>query len=322
MTRVLLPFPLQRELAKAMAPLLAARTGRLDWRHFPDGESLVAVEEGLGCVDVAIVASLHNPDELALPLRFAAETAREFGARTVGLIAPYLAYMRQDKRFNPGETISAPLFARFLEESFDWLVTADPHLHRNPDLSLLYHIPVRRVATAPVIADWLRHNIRDAILIGPDSESEQWVADIAARAGLPHQVLTKIRRGDRDVEVSLPSADAALRRTPVIVDDIVSSGRTSIETLGHLKRLGLPAAVSVVIHPVFAEDAYAQLLAAGAARVVSTDSIPHPSNAISIAGLLATASAELFGSAPSSMGQPTECRPALAQPETVREERS
>lgn len=305
-----------------MAPLLAARTGRLDWRHFPDGESLVAVEDDLGGIDVAIVASLHNPDELALPLRFAAETVREFGARTVGLIAPYLAYMRQDKRFNPGETISAPLFARFLEESFDWLVTADPHLHRNPDLSLLYRIPARRVATAPLIADWLRDNIRDAILIGPDSESEQWVADIAARAGLPHQVLTKIRRGDRDVEVSLPSVDAALRRTPVIVDDIVSSGRTSIETLGHLKRLGLPAAVSVVIHPVFAGDAYAQLLAAGAARVVSTDSIPHPSNAISIAGLLATASGELFGSAPSSMGQPPECRPASAQPETVNAERS
>ncbi|MGI0526698.1 ribose-phosphate diphosphokinase [Rhizobium giardinii] len=298
MTRVLLPFPLQRTLADAITPLLGARAGRLDWRHFPDGESLVTIEEGLDGVDVALVASLRNPDELALPLRFAAATAREFGARSVGLIAPYLAYLRQDKRFNPGETVSAPLFARFLEESFDWLVTADPHLHRNPKLSGLYRIPVRRAATASLVADWIRDNVPNAVLIGPDSESGQWVSDIANRAGVPYQVLTKIRRGDRDVEVSLPSIGAARSRTPIIVDDIVSSGRTAIETVGHLKQLGLPPAVCVVIHPVFAPDAYEQLLAAGPARVVSTDSIPHPSNAISIAGLLAQASNELFGDAP------------------------
>ena len=297
MTRMLLPFPLQRTLADGMAPLLGARTGRLDWRHFPDGESLVTIEQDLQGVDVALVASLRNPDELALPLWFAAATAREFGARSVGLIAPYLAYMRQDKRFNPGEAVSAPLFARFLAGSFDWLVTADPHLHRVPELSQLVSIPARALATAGLIAGWIRANVPHAILIGPDSESGQWVSEIADRAGVVYQILTKTRRGDRDVEVSLPSIDAARSRTPIVVDDIASSGRTMIETLDHLRQLGLPPAVCIVIHPVFAEDAYARMLAAGAERIVSTDSIPHPSNAISIAGLLAEGSAKLFGTA-------------------------
>ena len=297
MTRLLLPFPLQRTLADAIAPFLGARSGRLDWRHFPDGESLVTIEQDLQGVDVALVASLRNPDELALPLRFAAAAAREFGARSIGLIAPYLAYMRQDKRFNPGEAVSAPVFARFLAESFDWLVTADPHLHRIPRLSELFRIPAHAVATAPLISDWIRDNVPNAVLIGPDGESSQWVSDIADRAGVAYQILTKIRRGDRDVDVSLPSIDAARSRTPVIVDDIASSGRTMIETLDHLRQLGLPPAVCIVIHPIFAQDAYAQLLAAGAERVVSTDSIPHTSNAISIASLLAEGSAELFGNA-------------------------
>lgn len=295
MTRVLLPFPSQRTMADAMAPLLGARVGRLDWRHFPDGESLLTIEQDMDGADVALVASLRNPDELALPLRFAAATAREFGARSVGLIAPYLAYMRQDKRFNPGQAVSAPLFAGFLAESFDWLVTADPHLHRNPGLSDLFRIPARAVATAALVSDWIRDNVPNAVLIGPDSESGQWVSDIADRAGVAFQILTKTRRGDRDVEVSLPSIDAAHSRTPIIIDDIASSGRTMIETLDHLRQLGLPPAVCIVIHPVFAQDAYAQMLAAGAERVVSTDSIPHPSNAISIAGLLAVASIDLFG---------------------------
>lgn len=295
MNRVLLPLPPQRALAEAMASPCGARLGRLEWHRFPDRESLVTVEEALGGADVAIVASLKHPDEMALALRFAAATAREFGARSVGLIAPYLAYMRQDKRFHPGEAVSAPLFARFLEDSFDWLVTADPHLHRNPLLASLYRIPTRHVATAPLVADWIRENVADAMVIGPDSESDQWVSDIARRAGVPYQVLTKIRHGDRDVEVSLPDIDAARGRTPVVVDDIVSSGRTAIETLVQLRRLGLPAAVFVAIHAVFAEDAYQQVLAAGVGRVVSTDSIKHASNAISIAPLLAEASAELFG---------------------------
>jgi ribose-phosphate pyrophosphokinase len=295
MTRVLLPFPAQRGIAEAMARLLDARVGRVDWRRFPDGESLVAIDDALSGGDVAIVASLNHPDELSIALRFAAATAREFGARSVGLVAPYLAYMRQDTRFHGGEAVSAPLYARFLEESFDWLVTVDPHLHRNRELSALYRIATARISAAPAVAQWIRTNVPDAMLIGPDGESEQWVSDIARQVGLPWQVLRKERHGDRDVEVSLPDVELARGRTPVIVDDIVSSGRTMIETLGQLRRLGLPAAVCVAIHAVFAEDAYDQLLKAGAARVVSTDSIPHASSAISIGGMLAEACNDLFG---------------------------
>lgn len=294
MTAVLLPFPEQRDLTQALAARLGARVGRLDWRRFPDGESLVTIDDALAGASVAIVASLRDPDTLALALRFAAATAREFGARSVGLIAPYLAYMRQDKRFHPGEAISSPLFARFLEESFDWLVTVDPHLHRTPRLEALYRIPTRHVAAAPAVAEWIRQQVPNAILIGPDSESSQWVADIAERAAVPYQVLSKVRRGDRDVEVSLPDLDALRGHTPVVVDDLVSSGRTMIETLEQLHSHGLPPAVCIAIHGVFADDAYAQLQASGAARVVSTDTIAHPSNAISMVKLLADASAELL----------------------------
>ena len=243
---------------------------------------------------MAIVASLQHPDAMALALRFAAATAREFGAHSIGLIAPYLGYMRQDRRFHPGEAVSTPLFAEFLEDSFDWLVTVDPHLHRNPRLAVLFRKPARHVTAAPFVADWIRREVTDPVLIGPDRESTQWVADIAERAGAPFQVLSKTRHGDRDVDITLPNPDGARGRTPVIVDDIVSSGQTMIETLRHLKPLGLPPAVCIAIHAVFADDAYAQVLHAGAARVVSTDSIAHESNAITLAAPLAAASADLL----------------------------
>jgi ribose-phosphate pyrophosphokinase len=294
MNRVLLPFPAQQALAAAIAPVVRARVGALAWRRFPDGESLVTIDPQLDGADVAIVASLHHPDAMMMALRFAAETARELGAASLGLVAPYLAYMRQDVRFHPGEAVSATLFARLLEGSFDWLVTVDPHLHRNATLGDLFEIPAANVASAPAVADWIRANVPDALLIGPDAESGQWVADLAARAGVPWQVLAKVRRGDRDVEVSLPDAAGARGRTPVLVDDIVSTGRTLVAALGHLRGLGLPPAVCIATHAVFADEALDQLRAAGAGRVVSTDTIPHATNAIALAPLLAAAADGMF----------------------------
>jgi ribose-phosphate pyrophosphokinase len=289
MMPVLLSFPDDRLLAASVADRIGARVGRLEWRHFPDGESLIAVDEGISGADVVLFASLNDPDRKALPLRFAARTARELGARRVGLVAPYLAYMRQDTRFHPGEAVSANAFAQFLDESMDWLVTADPHLHRIAALGNVFRIPATAVAAAPKLADWIRREVAKPILIGPDSESAQWVADVAHHAHVPYEVLHKTRRGDREVEVSLPDIERLRGYTPVLVDDIVSSGRTLVAALEHLGRLRLPQAVCAVIHPIFAGDAWECLQRAGAGRIVSTDSIAHPSNAITLAEPIATA---------------------------------
>lgn len=292
MMPVLLSFPDDRPLAAAVADRIGARMGRLEWRHFPDGESLVAVDEDIAGADVVLVASLNDPDRKALPLRFAARTAQELGARRVGLVAPYLAYMRQDARFHPGEAVSANAFPQFLDESVDWLVTVDPHLHRIAALDKVFRIPATAVAAAPQLASWIRREVTKPMLIGPDSESARWVADVALQAHVPYEVLHKTRRGDREVEVSLPDIERLRGCTPVLVDDIVSSGRTLIAALEHLARLHLPPAVCIVIHPIFAGDAWECLRRAGAGRIVSTDSIAHPSNAISLVEAIAGAVAQ------------------------------
>jgi ribose-phosphate pyrophosphokinase len=50
---------------------------------------------------LALVCTLDRPDDKFLALAFAASAAKDLGARRVGLICPYLAYMRQDRRLSP-----------------------------------------------------------------------------------------------------------------------------------------------------------------------------------------------------------------------------
>lgn len=277
---ILIPFPEMVPLAAKIAGYLAVASRPLEWHHFPDGESLVTIPEELSGADVAFVATLRDPDRLALPLRFAAATARELGARRVGLVAPYLGYMRQDRRFVAGQTVSAPLFADFLGESFDWLVTVDPHLHRIARLEDVFPVPAIHVATAPLLADWIRENVPDAVLVGPDSESQQWVGEVARLANRPYEVLKKRRTGDRAVDVSVPGSAALLQGTPVILDDIASSGRTMVRAIERLVAVGTRRPHCLIIHGIFAGSAFEDLAAAGARRIVTTDTVPHPSNGI------------------------------------------
>ena len=304
MTPWLFAFPGQEALAAELAAGLGVETGALRRHRFPDGESLIVLAADCRNRDVIVLCTQRDPDDLALPLLFAARTAREFGARRVGLVAPYLAYMRQDARFHAGEAVSSVHYAAFLSWTFDWLVTVDPHLHRHPDLREMFTIPAQHVSAMPCIAAWIRANVRDALLVGPDAESAQWVRDAAERAGVPFVVLEKHRRGDRDVAVSLPDPAILRGRTPVLVDDIASSGRTLIETVGQLLRLGAAAPVCVVVHGIFADGADSALLAAGAARVVSCNTIPHATNAIDVAGVLLPAIRVLQAAGPD--GDPSE----------------
>ncbi len=255
-------------------------------RRFPDGETYFRILSEVKGHAVDLVCTLAAPDDQFLRLVFAADTAHRLGAAEVTLVAPYLAYMRQDKVFNPGEAVTSQTFARLLSATFDRIVTVDPHLHRYPLLSALYQIPADSLHAAPVLADWIAANVAAPLLIGPDEESVQWVSGIASRIGAPFEVLRKTRHGDRSVEIAMPDLSAHRLRQPVLVDDIASSGGTLIEAARQFSAMGLPRPICAVVHALFAGDAFA-LLSEVAARVVSTDTVAHASNAVSVAPLIA-----------------------------------
>ena len=236
--------------------------------------------------DVVLVCTLNAPDDKSLALLFAARTARALGARRVGLVAPYLAYMRQDKRFHPGEAVTSTDYGALLSGAFDWLVTVDPHLHRRSSLSEAYAIPNRVIHAAPLVAEWIGSHVSNALVVGPDAESEQWVTSVAEAASAAHVTMEKTRRGDRDVEISIPHLARWRGRIPVLVDDVISSGRAMAVASRRLREEGFAAPYCVGVHGLFAGAAYEQLLAAGAKAVVTTNTVCHASNAIDVSGVL------------------------------------
>jgi len=274
-------------LAKPLAEMTGAEQARLEVRRFPDGETYLRYDTDPAGRSIILLCGLDRPDDKLLPVLFAIATARDLGASAVGLVCPYLAYMRQDRRFKRGEAITSAYFAGILARRIDWLVTVDPHLHRRSSLAEVYAIPASSLHAAPLIADWIRTTVDRPLLIGPDAESEQWVSAVAHDAGAPHLVLQKVRRGDHDVEVSVPNVGQWQDHTPVLVDDIISTGQTMIETVGHLSRSGLRSPVCVAVHGLFAGTAYEDLVKSGVARIVTSNTVAHESNGIDVTQLLA-----------------------------------
>ena len=289
---LVLAFDDEASLARSLATAVGWPCAVVERHRFPDGETRLRLPPGLP-PRVALLRGLQQPNDKLAELMLAAGGARELGAARLTLVSPYLAYMRQDMAFTPGEVVSQRHLGRLLAAYFDAVVTVDPHLHRVASMDEV--VPGRRgvaLTAAPLLGAWIARQLPGALLIGPDEEAEQWVRVAAQAHGLDHAVCRKQRNGDRDVDVALPQVPVA-GRAVVLFDDVASTGRTLVTAARSLLRLGAASVDVAVTHGLFVEDAVAQIHAAGVRHVWSTDSVPHPSNVVSVVPLLAQALREL-----------------------------
>ena len=262
-------------------------------RHrFPDGElrlTLPVDASGRLPERVVVLRSLHQPNEKLIELMLVARAARDLGVRHLTLVAPYLAYMRQDIAFHPGEAVSQRIVGPFLASLFDAVVSVDPHLHRV--VTLEEAVPAAQTAVisgALLLADWIALQRPGAMLMGPDGESAQWVAQAAERHGFDYAVCTKERHGDRSVSVVLPPVDVQ-GRCVVLLDDMASTGHTLAQATRLLRAAGAAAVDVAVTHALIDAAALDALHAAGVGQFWSTDCVAHPTNAVATAGALALA---------------------------------
>ena len=288
---LLLAFDDEFKLAQALALALAWPLALIERHAFPDGETRLRLPHHLP-PRVVILRGLQQPNAKLTELLLAAAGARELGAQHISLVCPYLAYMRQDMAFTPGEVVSQRHIGRLLGAAFERLVTVDPHLHRVATLEEV--MPNRQgvaLTAAPLWGRFIAQRLPGALLLGPDEEAGQWVRVAAAAGALDHAVCHKQRHGDRDVDVALPAVPAVpvQGRAVVLLDDVASTGRTLMAAARGAQAMGAASVDAAVTHALFVGDALAELHASGVRHVWSTDAVPHPTNALSLVPLLAQA---------------------------------
>jgi len=289
----LLFFEDEQASAERLAQAANLNLARIERHRFPDGEMKLRLPDKLP-THVVVLRSLHQPNEKLIELLLICQTARQLGAKHLLLVAPYLAYMRQDMAFQSGEAISQQIVGRFLAQLVNAIITVDPHLHRVK--SLQQAIPVTEALTisaSSLLSDVIAARRTNPLLIGPDEESLQWVSQAATRHHFEFSVCRKIRLGDHSVHIELPPIVVAGRQV-VLLDDVASTGQTLARTAQLLLDAGAESVAVAVTHALFAQDALQKIQRAGVQDIWSTDSIPHDSNVVYLAASLAEAIAKIY----------------------------
>lgn len=288
--------------ARALASALSVGCHIAELHRFPDGESLVRLPnaprhailyrpmasiDGAGRSDVRNMGGCNSK---LIEILLAASALREHGAETVTLVAPYLPYLRQDTVFRPGEPISQKVVGGLLSSAFDRLLTVNPHMHRTRSPEgvfpgcFLHAVSAAPEMAASLAAGGLPEN---ALILAADQQVDGLAADIAGFLGRESAIARKERHGMRLVSVELPDEVGFAGRDVVIVDDAVSTGATMIACYTRLKEAGANNVSMMTVHALFSPEAGAAFLRAGLNAVSSCDGIPHPSNRVSLARLLA-----------------------------------
>lgn len=290
---LLLYFEDEAAPALRLAKCAGLPSACIERHRFPDQELRLrlplAEVGGQWPLKLVLYRSLDRPNDKLIELLLVSSQARALGSRHITLVAPYLAYMRQDMAFHPGEVVSQQIVGRLLAELFDAVITVDPHLHRISRLDEA--IPLAHAVSlsgAPMLARLIARHLIHPLLIGPDAESAQWIEAAAGTHGFDHGVCTKERHGDKAVQITLPPMPVNGREV-VLLDDVASSGRTLAVAAKQLLEAGAASVDVAVTHALFAEDALPIIRAAGVRHVWSTDCIAHESNAIEMAPQLAEA---------------------------------
>ena len=274
-------------LAKIIAKKLKKTYSALEVTHFPDSEIKLRFNVDVKDKTVVLVQSFYgNVNDCIIESLFAAETAKDVGAKKVILVAPYFPYLRQDKRFNPGECISLKTISKNIDEDFDEVYIVDPHLHRERTLEHIFKIKSHKLTANPLIVNYIKKHIKNALIIGPDEESYKWAQRIAEKIGCDFAIMEKERYSARKVSVKLNKKIDIQSKNLIFIDDMISTGHTLLEAIKAIKKLGAKKVTCFAVHGILVENALEKLQKAGA-TVVTTNTIPNKAAKIDVAGLIA-----------------------------------
>jgi ribose-phosphate pyrophosphokinase len=271
------------ELAEEVADICDCRLGEVTIKRFPDGERFVKIESDVKGEDAIVIQSTSPPqDENLIELFFICDALSDLGAAVTSVV-PYYGYGRQDRAFQRGEAVASKTLAKLMGHSARKVITVNPHKEYILDY---FDVPAVSLDASGLIGKYFqKKKLHEPVVVAPDAGSKdlsQRVADIIEcrcencekkRIG-PGHVITSA------AEIELDGNDV------IIVDDIIDSGGTIVESAKALKSQGAGNVYVACVHPVFTGNATERILKV-ADELVATNTIKTDFSKISIAPLIA-----------------------------------
>jgi ribose-phosphate pyrophosphokinase len=272
-----------RSLARDLSVRIGATVHEAEVKRFPDSECYVRFDRESVEKEVVIVGNTF-PDNNLVEFILMHDAARGLGAEKIVSIVPYFGYGRQDRRFLPGEALSAQVMLRHIALETDRLLTIDLH---KPDILRWFTKPgAKDLSAAPAMGEHFAGMGIDLVL-APDKGAAQRAADVAHIIGCNSDHLMKTRISDTEVKIT-PSRLDAKGKNVLVVDDIISTGGTIIAASNELRRLGANHITAACTHGLFVGNALEKLRKA-TDGVVCANTLENEVSSISVAGEVAKA---------------------------------
>jgi ribose-phosphate pyrophosphokinase len=287
---IVIPGPASTELGKNIAEFLGVDSFPVNHRLFPDGESYIRIESNVKEKTVVIVQTTSpDPDRKLVQLLMIASTARDYGAKRVIAVVPYLGYSRQDKRFLRGEALTLDVILNLLDKTgVSDLIVVDLHNEKSiREIEKNHSIKVHNLSAVPSLARYLKESdYLGAYCLSPDKGAVH-LAEKASKELEGRYSFFEKKRDRRTGEIDMLVTDLDIKgKKAIVIDDIISSGGTMAKAIKGLKEQGANKVAAVCSHALFMPGAEERLFEAGADLIVTSDTVDNSYSKISVAKII------------------------------------
>ncbi|MBT60179.1 MAG: hypothetical protein CMA63_01325 [Euryarchaeota archaeon] len=299
-----------RSLAEQLASTLNWQHHPLETRRFPDSEGYIRIpSEVIQAVrsepvvlvsntfpDAGIVETLLMLEAINDVRRGNMDNLNQIGPQSMDdvgpgilLAIPYFGYSRQDKRFKPGEAVSAKAIGHLLASRCDGIIVFDLHapsvLHDLP-------VPVAFTSAMPELAMHLKEHVDPDFILSPDKGAIERASAVAATIDCEFSYLEKTRIDAHTIVHQAKDLDVD-GKIVAIVDDMIATGGTICRAAEALRSQGAIEVHAACSHGLFTGGAIARLIRY-VDGVHATSSLSNPRDVISGGPALARGVKDLF----------------------------
>ncbi len=294
--RIVIVGPSSQILGIKIAQELCVESLNTETKKFPDGENYIRINienatliTGKEVIIVQSTGPSASADQNArlMELFMMIDSVKSMGAEKIIVVAPYLAYARQDKIFRSGESEFAKSIINMINYfGINEFYSVDVH---NPVILNEFSCKAINIDSMKLLADYVKTlGAKDIVVVAPDKGAKERSHAFANHFGenIPVEIFEK-KRDVKTGEIKMSSNSNLKDKDVVIADDIIATGGTMATAIELSKASGARKVFAVATHALLLQQAKYRIMKAGADEIIGTDSIDNEVCKVSLAKIIA-----------------------------------